>query len=84
MNADAAQWKLWEFDEKTEELEQRDVADHGNLKTRRVDAPNEAAGRERFAEAAARVMNLGSRTDARGGGAEDSERRGHGVSAARA
>jgi len=58
MNADAAQWELWEFDEKTEELEQRDVADHGNLKTRLIHAPNEAAGRERFAEAAARVMAL--------------------------
>jgi hypothetical protein len=58
MNADAAQWELWEFDEKTEEMEQRDTADHGNLTTRLVHAPNEAAARERFAEAAARVMAL--------------------------
>jgi hypothetical protein len=58
MNADAAQWELWEFDEKTEELEQRDAADHGNLSTRLLQAPNEAAARERFAEAAARVMAL--------------------------
>ena len=58
MNADAAQWELWEFDEKTEEMEQRDAADHGNLSTRLVHAPNEAAARERFAEAAARVMAL--------------------------
>jgi hypothetical protein len=58
MNADAAQWELWEFDEKTEEMEQRDAADHGNLTTRLVHAPNEAAARERFAEAAARVMAL--------------------------
>ena len=58
MNADAAQWELWEFDEKTEELEQRDTADHGNLATRLVHAPNEEAARERFAEAAARVMAL--------------------------
>jgi hypothetical protein len=58
MNADAAQWELWEFDEKTEELEQKDTADHGNLATRLVHAPNEAAARERFAEAAARVMAL--------------------------
>jgi hypothetical protein len=27
MNRDAAQWELWEFDEKTEEMEQRDAAD---------------------------------------------------------
>jgi hypothetical protein len=58
MNTDAAQWELWEFDEKTEELEQRDAADHGNVTTRIMHAPNEAAARERFAESAARVMEL--------------------------
>ena len=58
MNRDAAQWELWEFDEKTEEMEQRDAADHGNLTTRLIHAPNEEAARERFAEAVARVMAL--------------------------
>ena len=58
MNGDAAQWELWEFDEKTEELEQRDAADHGNLSTRLLQVPNELAARERFAEATARVMEL--------------------------
>jgi hypothetical protein len=58
MNQDAALWELWEFDERTEEMEQRDAADHGNVTTRLVHAPNEAAARERFAEAAARVMAL--------------------------
>jgi hypothetical protein len=58
MNPDAAQWELWEFDEKTEELVQRDAADHGNVATRLVHAPSEAAARERFADAAARVMQL--------------------------
>jgi hypothetical protein len=58
MNEDAAQWELWEFDEKHEELEQRDAADHGNLTTRLIHAPNQANARERFAEAAARVMAL--------------------------
>jgi len=58
MNADAAQWDLWEFDEKTEELEQRDAADHGNLTTRLIHSANEDAARERFAEAAARVLAL--------------------------
>ncbi len=57
MNADAAQWELWEFDEKTEELEQRDAADHGNVATRLVQAAGEDA-RERFGAAAARVMEL--------------------------
>jgi hypothetical protein len=58
MNPDAAQWELWEFDERTEELEQRDATDCGNVTTRLVQAPDEAAARERFAEAAARVMAL--------------------------
>jgi hypothetical protein len=58
MNPDAAQWELWEFDEKTEELEQRDAADHGNVTTRLVHAPGEVAARERFAEAAAEVIAL--------------------------
>jgi hypothetical protein len=58
MNPDAAKWELWEFDEKTEELEQRDIADHGNISTRLIQAPNETTARERFADEAARVMQL--------------------------
>jgi hypothetical protein len=58
MNREAAQWELWEFDEKTEELQQRDTADHGNISTRLLQAPNETTARERFAEEAARVMQL--------------------------
>jgi hypothetical protein len=58
MNPDAAQWELWEFDEKTEELEQRDAADHGNVSTRLIHAPSETAARERFAEATTHVMRL--------------------------
>jgi hypothetical protein len=58
MNTDAAQWELWEFDERTEELEQRDAADHGNIATRLIHAPNEAAARERFADASARILAI--------------------------
>ncbi len=58
LNENAAQWELWELDQKTEEMEQRDVADHGNLTTRLMHLPNEAAAKERFAESAARVMAL--------------------------
>ena len=58
LNASAAQWGLWELDQKSEELEQRDAADHGNLSTRLMHAPNEQAARERFAASAARVMTL--------------------------
>ena len=57
LNADAAQWELWELDARSEELVQRDAADHGNLETRLVRAPG-AQARERFAEAATRVLSL--------------------------
>ena len=58
LNIDAAKWELWELDQATEDLEQRDAADHGNLTTRLMHAPNETAARERFAESAARIMAL--------------------------
>jgi hypothetical protein len=53
-----AQWELWELDQKAEEMEQRDAADHGNLTTRLMHAPNERAAEERFGESKARVMAL--------------------------
>jgi hypothetical protein len=58
LNANVAQWELWELDQKTEELEQRDAADHGNLTTRLIHAPNEQTAQERFAESRLRVMAL--------------------------
>jgi len=58
LNANVAQWELWELDQKTEELEQRDAADHGNLTTRLMHAPNERAAQERFADSKSRVMAL--------------------------
>jgi hypothetical protein len=58
LNDKISQWELWELDEKTEELEQRDAADHGNLTTRLMHAPNERAAEERFAESKVRVMAL--------------------------
>jgi hypothetical protein len=58
LNADAAQWELWELDQATEGLEQRDAADHGNLSTRLLHAPNLTAARERFGESIERVMAL--------------------------
>ena len=53
-----SQWELYELDQRGEELVQRDAADHGNLTTRLLHAPNQAAARERFADSAARVMEL--------------------------
>ena len=40
MNARAAKWELYELDEKTEELYQREYSDQGNLDSRLVHAPN--------------------------------------------
>src|ERR1700730_13077385 len=58
LNTNVAQWELWELDQTTEELEQRDAADHGNLTTRLMHAPNERAAQERFADSKSRVMAL--------------------------
>ena len=58
MNPDAGQWELWELDEKTEELRQLDPADQGNLTTRLLQLPSEAATRERFAAELAQLMSL--------------------------
>jgi hypothetical protein len=58
LNQDAAQWELWELEQSSEEMLQRDAADQGNLRTRLVHLPNEAAARERFADGIQRVMSL--------------------------
>ena len=58
LNTAAAQWELYELDEGTEELTLRDPADQGNLRTRLVHAPDQAAARERFVDAIAQVMQL--------------------------
>ncbi len=59
MSSEAAQWELWELDESAEEMEQRDAADQGNVRTRLVHHPDEAAAAaERFAKAVDAVMAL--------------------------
>ena len=58
MNPDAAQWELWELDQTTEEMEPRDAADQGNLRTRLVHHPDPQAAQERFSGAIAQVMAL--------------------------
>jgi len=47
----SAKWQLYEFDERTGELRELDLSDRGNVATRLVQAPDEAALQERFAEA---------------------------------
>jgi hypothetical protein len=53
-----SQWELWELDQRHEELELRDAADHGNLSTRLIHAPNAASAQIRFAASAARLMEI--------------------------
>jgi len=54
----AAKWELYEFDERSGDLASVDCADRGNIATRLVHAPDEAAAHERFAESIARVRAL--------------------------
>jgi hypothetical protein len=58
LNADAAQWRLFELDQRSEDLFERDLADTGNLRTRLVHHPDSSAAQERFAGAIARVLEL--------------------------
>jgi hypothetical protein len=52
------EWELWELDQRTEEMAQRDADDQGNLTTRLVQAPHAERARERFSTSAGRVMAL--------------------------
>ena len=58
LNISAAQWELYELDGRSEELTERDAADHGNLSTRMVHAPDDAATRERFARPTAYILHM--------------------------
>ena len=58
LNTDSARWELWELDEGSEELHERDAGDHGNLRTRLVHHLDESAAAERFADAITQVMAL--------------------------
>jgi len=58
LNDEAAKWELWEIEQSTEELTQRDANDQGNLRTRLVHLPDEQAARERFAAGIEQVMQL--------------------------
>lgn len=58
MNSRAAKWELYELDEKTEELYQREYSDQGNFESHLVHAPNTNAAQERFRSAIQRVQAL--------------------------
>lgn len=50
MRTDAAQWELFELDEVTEDLVERDASDTGNLVTRLQHMPDPTLAKERFGE----------------------------------
>ncbi len=58
MRPDAAQWELFELDERTGQLTERDPRDTGNLATRLQQAPDAALAAERFHDAVQRVMDV--------------------------
>lgn len=58
LNAEAAKWQLYEFEERDDNLKEIDVSDRGNIDTRLVHSVDESAAHERFADAIARVHKL--------------------------
>jgi hypothetical protein len=58
LNRTAAKWRLFELDERHDALVEIDCTDRGNVATRLLHAPNEAAALERFAESIARIRTI--------------------------
>jgi hypothetical protein len=58
LNRAAAKWRLFEFDERHDAVVEMDCIDRGNIDTRLVHAPNEAAAMERFAESIEKIRSM--------------------------
>ncbi len=58
LNHAAAKWQLYSLEESTEFVEELDCADRGNIETRLVHCPDEAAARFRFAASIERVWKV--------------------------
>jgi hypothetical protein len=58
LNSGAAKWQLYEFHERDDTVQQIDCSDHGNVVTRLVHCPHEAAVHERFAQAIVQVRTI--------------------------
>jgi hypothetical protein len=58
LNHAAAKWQLFSLEESTEFIEQLDCADRGNIETRLVHCPDEAAARFRFDASIQRVWQV--------------------------
>ncbi len=58
MRTDAAQWELFELDERTEDFTERDAADTGNLVTKLLHSPDATLAQERFGNAVQQALAL--------------------------
>jgi hypothetical protein len=58
LNHAAAKWRLFEFEEREGALMEMDCSDRGNMRTRLVHAPNEAAALARFEECIGRIQTV--------------------------
>ena len=58
LNPMAAKWNLFELDERHDALTRIDCSDRGNVATRLVQATNEDAAQERFAESVAKIRGI--------------------------
>src|SRR5579864_2031075 len=57
-NLRPGKWTLYEFDEREDSLTEIDCTDRGNVATRLMQAPNESAALDRFAESIARIRSV--------------------------
>jgi len=58
LNRDAAKWRLFEFDERHDALEEIDCADRGNVATRLTHATDHEAAHERFKDSITRIQEI--------------------------
>ena len=58
LNRDIAKWELYELDERTEQWEECDTGDAGNIATRLVHAPDKNRALQRFAQSIAHVLSI--------------------------
>jgi hypothetical protein len=63
LHHDAAKWTLLEWSNREDHLQEIDVSDRGNVRTRLVHSTDEAEAGKRFAEAIARVQALMPETE---------------------
>jgi hypothetical protein len=58
LNRNAARWNLFEFGEREDAVTEIDCSDRGNVATRLIHAPNEAAALERFSASIQRIHRV--------------------------